>query len=667
LVDYVQQAPDIFPEIKPAETKAMPVAVVDDKTIFRRKRTKTKKTEAFPYWKDGEMQVWEGPEDVMNVVNFLGPRELEGGLKWIHSILSVPGQMLRAGVTSTLEFGAYRNPLFDQYEAFTNSKAGFVWGIDTVRGLFHVVGKTKLWDDAMRAGAGNSVLVAIDRPETVTRISSIMQGQGLAGSIRSAMDAYRDAIFPLSGEVFGIPAGTPFGRSPGKRGFAPSQVALAPLQAVSQVMEGPTRMGGYLAAEKPMPWNRAVRSVENMLVPASQRVGMGPLGPELAMEEYHSNTLDFLRGGRTGKLLNSVKAFLNPEIQGWDKLGRNLKYRPGPTLLKMFASYTIPALIHWSLNHDDEEYQREPEWKKMLFFRLPLPNGTSVPIPRGRGLGAMVFGYMIEKVLDHAAETDPDAARDVVAALVDNTPAHYAVDVRRSGGTMPSLDSVPTAAEPWVEIATNYDTFRDAPVEPRGQTSKLSEDRFSASTSPTLRKMSEFTPFSPIQVQHLVRGTFGGVGQYATDAADQFVGSDFQELPPDNQLPAPLDWAPTDAPLLKGLVSREPAGFSSRPVQDFYAILERATQARNSFKAADEAGRYERADEIVAEHPEMDWAEDLERASKELGEIRKEWNEIRALPPDAATPEEIREWLHDLDVEATLVAEDALRSVGLMK
>jgi hypothetical protein len=664
LADFVEQAPDIFPEIKPAETKAMPV--VEDKTIFRRKHTKTKKTEAFPVWRDGEMQVWEGPADVMNVVNFMGPHELEGGLKAIHRALSLPGQMMRAGVTSTLEFALYRNPAFDQFEAFVNSKAGFVPVLDTLRGLFHVAGKTKLWDDAMRAGAGNSVLVAIDRPETVTRISSVMQEQGLAGSIRSALDAWKDAVFPASGKVLGIP-GAALGRAPGARGFAPTRIALTPLQAVSQVMEAPTRMGGYLAAEKPMPWNKAVRGVENMLVPASQRVGMGPLGPERAMEEFRSNTLDFLRGGRTGKLLNGPEAFLNAEIQGWDKLARNLKYRPGPTLLKAIAAFTIPALAHWEMNHDDEDYQREPEWKKMLFFRLPLPNGTSVPIPRGRGLLSTIFGYLVEKVLDHAAETDPDAARDVVAALVDNTPAHYAIDVRRGGGVMPSLDLIPTAMEPEVEIATNYDAFRDAPVEPRGKTSLLPEDRFSASTSPTLQAASEATPFSPIQLQHLVRGHFGGVGQYATDLADQFVGSEFQELPPDNQLPAPLDWVPTDAPLLKGMVSREPVGFSSRPVQDFYAILERATQARNSFKAADEAGRYERADEIAAEHPEMDWAEDLERASKELGEIRKEWNEIRALPPDAATPEEIREWLHDLDVEATLVAEDALRSVGLMK
>ncbi len=666
LADFVEQAPDIFPEIKRVETKAMPVAVVEDKTIFRRKPTKTKKTEAFPVWRDGEMQIWEGPTDVMNVVNFLGPHELEGGLKAIHRALSLPGQMMRAGVTSTLEFALYRNPAFDQFEAFINSKAGFVPVLDTLRGLFHVAGKTQLWDDAMRAGAGNSVLVAIDRPETVTRISSVMQEQGLAGSIRSAMDAWRDAVFPTSGRILGIP-GAALGRAPGARGFAPTRIALTPLQAASQVMEAPTRMGGYLAAERPMPWNRAVRRVENMLVPASQRVGMGPLGPELAMEEFRSNTLDFLRGGRTGKLLNGPEAFLNAEIQGWDKLARSLKYRPGPTLLKAIAAFTIPALAHWEMNHDDEEYQREPEWKKMLFFRLPLPNGTSVPVPRGRGLLSTIFGYLVEKVLDHAAETDPDAARDVVAALVDNTPTHYGIDVRRSGGVMPSLDLIPTAMEPEVEIATNYDAFRDAPVEPRGKISLLPADRFSASTSPTLQAMSEATPFSPIQLQHLVRGHFGGVGQYATDLADQFVGSDFQELPPDNQLPAPLDWVPTDAPLIKGMVSREPVGFSSRPVQDFYAILERATQARNSFKAADEAGRYERADEIAAEHPEMDWAEDLERAAKNLGEIRKEWNEIRALPPDAATPEEIRELLHDLDVEATLVAEDALRGVGLMK
>lgn len=667
---------DLFPEIHPVDTSPRIVANVDDEPVYRRQPIQ-KGDETFPVFINGEKQNWTAPRDLLNVLQQLGPYELQGVAKASVGVLRHFASMLRAGTTSTLEFALGRNPAFDQIDAMINSRAGYT-PLDFFRGLWSVAKKDQWYDRYMRSGAAQSTMASLDRPEVVSRIADVRQKRGLRDSAIAAVRHYRDSVFPTSGKVLGMPL-----RQEGSRGFAPTQALLHPLQTTSQAFELPTRLGGYLAAENPTVVNKAIRWGENKLVPSRQRVGYGPLGPEIGLGEARENTLDFLRRGRIGAIWNSVEAFANAEVQGLDRITRALKSRPGPTVAKLMAIYTIPALTYWAAKRDDPEYAREPEWKKMMFYNIRLSTGSSILLPRGRGPGALLFSYLPEKIMDAMVADDPEAANEFIMQFVDNTPLHWGVDVRRGGEIKPSLDLIPTAVEPPAEIAMNYDTWRNAPVEPRGQERKLAPDRFTTTTSPTLRVLANKTGMSPLQLTHLFRGYLGGVGQYGLDVADKVVGSEFQDLPGDVTLPQSMDWINPDLPLARAYFSRRPIGFSSQPVQDAYMWLEKAEQAENSLKDAIDAGRVDRATEIKLKNPEYKYAGDLRKLSRSLSEIRKAQEYYRSLPaPDAATgpgtgglgkylgqntrptmtPEQIRAKLQELDLRATTIAEQFFKN-----
>lgn len=665
IADFADQYPDVFPDIRPAE--------VHGPTMGR-------SAETFPVWRKGVKVEYTAPKDVLAVANQLGPHELTGAFKLAHKMASYAGHTMRAGVTSGLEFAFYRNPLFDQFDAIVNSKAGYNPS-DFVRGLYHIFRKTDAYEAAMKSGGDMAFLTALDRTAAVARGADVRAGADLSGYISSAARHYKDAVFPKSGNLFGIP-GDVLGRQ-GRRGFAPTNILLHPLQNAQMYGELPTRVGGYLAARDPTVLNKAVRKAENLFVPQAERVGMGDLGEAAGRSGMRENTLDFARHGRSGALANGPIAFFNAELQGWDRFARAVKARPGPTLFKAVALLTIPSVIHWQLQHSDPEwekqYSREPEWRKAMFYRLPLPNGGSVPIPRGRGIVSTIFGYGAEKILDAVFEQDPDAARAMASQILQDTPVKYAGRLTDQGFHLSPAALIPTAIKPELEVAMNYDLFRNAPVETDRQEGVLPEDRYSASTPPSLQVLSkEFGGYySPVQLQHLVRGHLGTLGQYGVGLADKFVGSDLQQLPPETQLPAPLGWVPTDAPLLRGLIQREPVGYGSQPVTDFYNLLDRATQAHGSTKKAEslpaplvpgstqrDTSRYkERAGEIRTDYPEVDYYAPLAATAKAIGALHKQQDYWRTRPETEASPEEIRQHLHQLDQQITALAEQTLASI----
>ena len=46
---------------------------------------------------------------------------------------------------------------------------------------------------------------------------------------------------------------------------------------------------------------------------------------------------------------------------------------------------TLPTLLLYFINYDDEEYQNMPTWKKALFWNIPIGDGKFISIPRPYG------------------------------------------------------------------------------------------------------------------------------------------------------------------------------------------------------------------------------------------------------------------------------------------
>ncbi|MBU1145917.1 MAG: hypothetical protein KJ971_08735, partial [Firmicutes bacterium] len=433
-------------------------------------------------------------------------RSTSNEVSTVIKLLSIPARTLRAGATLSAEFIA-RNPVRDQFTAMVYAKYGYMPFVDFAKGMFHVLKRTDLFHEYKAAGAEQSYFLSLDRQTTNM----------------TAMD------------VVGY-------KKKGKERFR----TLNPIEALrifSDWMERGTRMGVYQRAKQ-----AGASSVE-------------------AATESRESTLDFGRIGEE-RALNQIIAFWNANVQGTDKLIRAFKKAPGRSALRVVAGITLPSIILWALNHDDDRYKELPEWQKNFFWIiLTTKDGPIIRIPKPFELG-IIFGSLPERILDYLFEKDVDEVKSIVRAVKD--------------GAMPGL--IPTAALPVIEHITNYSFFRERPLENLG-TQRLPEAmRYTPYTSETAKAVGKAIDISPIKFENWVRGWTGTLGSTGMHYMDFLFGDETPEVA--------KHWYET-APAVKGFIAREPIGGASKYVTQFYEMLQEITEAQLGYKALQKVDRTE--------------------------------------------------------------------------
>jgi hypothetical protein len=268
-------------------------------------------------------------------------------------LLSLPARLLRLGATSLGPEFIIRNPLRDAMDAFMQSRNGFIPGVDSVRGLFHAVGRDDLFWEWKRAGGEHAMLVSMDRTTLRQQLSDMLASK-------------------------------------------PKWVVRHPVEALrmlSEFGESATRLGEYARA---------------------RAKGKGPRQAALESREV---TIDFARMGAKTRALNSIIAFWNAAVQGTDKFYRSHYENPLGSYIKGVAGLTIPTLLLWWANKDDPKYQELPQWRKDFFWNIPtrgtrLEKHTAfIAIPRP-WLWGMTYATTFERIADWVNTKDPHAFDD---------------------------------------------------------------------------------------------------------------------------------------------------------------------------------------------------------------------------------------------------------------
>ena len=238
-------------------------------------------------------------------------------------------------------------------------------------------------------------------------------------------------------------------------------------------------------------------------------------------------SLDFNRRGADMGALSATVAFLNPQVQGWDKLARMLNPatpQGRKTAAIAAASITAPSLALWNINKDDPEYQARPLWEKNMFWHLPTGvdnNGRTryMLMPKPFEIG-FIFATIPERMADYwFGKSDKEAFQSAMGGLF-----------KQYGFS--SLLPVPTALAPSVEVATNKDMFRDRPVVGVGQERVPAGEQFDQRTSSVSLGLGRLggavneavgfglAPESPQKIDHIIRGHTGSIGREALNAVD---------------------------------------------------------------------------------------------------------------------------------------------------
>lgn len=473
--------------------------------------------------------------------------------------VSYPAKWLRAGATRFSPEFVFRNPVRDQWTAWIYSKYKPWWNPATVpydlgRGLFHILGKTEMYERFNASGGAHAALVSIDRNYLEKDLHKIM---------RTKSEAVKSLINPKNW--------------------------LSAIQAFSELSEEATRVGEFARAYT------TEKAAGKSGMEAMHKAG-------LAARDI---TLDFQRLGAKMKAMNMITAFFNAQLQGMDKMRRELQSGNAGTVMgKIFMGVTLPSILLWWAQKDDPYYQELPSWRKVLFWNIvthksehelkqeweqqvqkgvtnkifeswrlepgrDLEHVWSIPKPFEPGL---VFGSAVEGILDWMVMNDPDSMNDAIKGIIE--------------GAAPG--AIPTAFLAPLEWMSNYNRFFERPLVPRRKEELEPWAQYTNYTSDTLRvicKGLKDVPYlknlaSPAKLQNTIQTWTGGGGRLLLNAADALVTRvGLLDKEPEGWGEF---WSP-DTPVVRAFIGRMP-GASIKSIERFYKDYERERMKWQTYK-----------------------------------------------------------------------------------
>lgn len=500
---------------------------------------KAKTDNTFNVWENGEKVTYETTPELIQTMRMLDKDQSN----MVAKILSYPANWLRAGATLSPEF-ILRNPVRDMIGASIYSKHGFIPVVDTFKGLALFLKKGELYWDYMKSGAAHAAMVSLDRDY-------------LGGQLRDIMS--RDSKV------------TKLIKNP-----------LEVLRAMSEATEMATRLAEFDNARK------GYTGIGNRLFGKDRN----PLTAREAALESRDITLDFSRRGSHTKKANQVIAFFNATIQGADKMARAFKEDPRGMTVKTMLYITLPSILLWYMNKDDERYQELPQWEKDTFWIIPgKENMYRVPKPFEAGV---LFGTSFERMLQYFDDAKNNRKSVGFKGFGD----------RVIDSLAPSF--IPTAIIPVVEAMTNYSLFRQRNIIPQSQENLPAHLQYGANTSELAKFVGDKINVSPYIVDNTIRGYGGGLAGLGLSGIDAATGA--------KENNASKKWY--EAPGLRGFTVAPYQ--SSDSVQRVYDDYKEQEKLHNEFKLTGQRPEGYDAKEFAKLKNASDSLKGLNKASKAI-------------------------------------------------
>jgi hypothetical protein len=500
---------------------------------------KAKTDNTFNVWENGKKATYETTPELIQTMRVLDREQSN----MVAKILSYPANWLRAGATLSPEF-ILRNPVRDMIGASIYSKHGFIPVIDTFKGLALYLKKGDLFWEYQKSGAAHAAMVSLDRDY-------------LGGKLRDIMSRESKATKLIKN---------------------PIEV----LRAMSEATEMATRLAEYDNARK------GYTGLYNRLFGKDRK----PLTAREAALESRDITLDFSRRGSHTKTANRVVAFFNATIQGADKMARAFKEDPRGMTVKTMLYITLPSILLWYMNKDDERYQELPQWEKDTFWIIPgKENMYRIPKPFEAGV---LFGTSFERMLQYF-----DDAKNNRKSVGFNGFGERVMD-----SLAPSF--MPTAMIPVVEAMTNYSLFRQRNIIPQSQENLPARLQYGANTSEVAKFVGDKINVSPYIVDNTIRGYGGGLAGLGLSGIDAATGA--------KENNASKKWY--EAPGLRGFTAAPYQ--SSNSVQRVYDDYKEQEKLHNEFKLTGQRPDGYDAKEFAKLKNASDSLKGLNKASKAI-------------------------------------------------
>lgn len=508
-------------ELTESESAALEAFAESEFSVFRPQGMRPGPNQ-IAVFENGKRTIWEIDPEVYRT--FASGSTETNSIIW--KILSVPAKLTRAGAVLSPEFAA-RNPVRDQFTAFVFSENKLRLFTDFTRGIGHVARRDSVYQNWLISGGPQAALVSLDRTYLQKGIREVMETRGLTKVIRNVV------------------------KNP-----------VEMMRIISEFSEAGTRVGEFKRATKGKELTK-----ERLL-----RAGL----------DSRNVTLDFAQMGTQARAVNMIIPFFAANLNGTDRTVRAFKDNPVRTSARVASSITIPSVMLYLHNREQEWYQDLPDWQKDLTW--PIKVGDTIwRIPKPFELG-IIFGTGMERVTEALLTADPDAFKGFSEAVI--------------GGFTPGL--VPSAVTPIIETFANRKIFFDTPVIPGYLEDQLPEYQYKTYTTELSKAlgrtiaqfpgMKNSVTASPLILENFVQAWTGGLGRHILNAADY-------TLRKAGALPDPPKPASTlaDVPGVRGFIIRHPS-MGTQPIQEFFEKFEENETIINTISRLQKEGDIEAAE-----------------------------------------------------------------------
>jgi GNAT superfamily N-acetyltransferase len=581
-------------EVTEAETakfladRGLDPALAEAFTVFRAQREALDENQIAVY-RDGKREVYEVDPKLAEALKGTDPYSANFALQ----MASMPAKWLRAGVTVMPDYMA-RNILRDQVTAFVFSKEGYIPFVDMALGMGEIGAKGEAWRNFLKGGGLNAAMVSVDR------------------------DYLNNEVYKLD------PSAT-------KRAWN----VVNPLEALrraSEFAENATRVGQMRRATK--------------------KYGDDKAGVQEAAYSSREVTQDFLRMGMQMKALNHMTAFLATHVGGLDRAVRAAKDNPVAFTTKTALAITLPSVLLYLANKDEEWYKELPQREKDLYWHFEI-GGTHMKVPKPHEVGLM-FGSTIERALAAFEADDPRAFSEFATSL-QNT-------------LVP--DAIPTAALPVLEQVADHSFYTGRNLIPLSLERALPEYQYRPYTTEATKFVAEMvskvplvgeTSFaSPVVIDNYIRQWSGGAGVTAWQLADFGMKQGMEKLG-GKKYPTPPTKPIEEMPIVRAFMTRHPS-MNARSISDFearYVKNQRVIDTLSMLEARQNPVAMEKATELRMRHP--NFAVDLRDIHAALTNQRNTIWKIHDTP--GMDPDEKRQVIDQLTWVMIMTARNGLQKV----
>jgi hypothetical protein len=336
-------------------------------------------------------------------------------------------------------------------------------------------------------------------------------------------------------------------------------------------------------------------------------------------------TVNFARHGNVTKSIDAFVPYLNPSVQGLDKLVRQFQKNPLATIGKGVLIVTIPQIALNLINNSNPNYQQLDNRTKDTYFLIPNyadKGKTFIKIPKSREYG-VIFADTFDRI-QRGLRGDQHAFDGYLGTVETNfAPTNIFENNIASPATF--------------NLKSNKD-FAGRTIVPQGMQSRSPKYQWDENTSEISKAIGQKLNVSPKQADYLIKSYTGVIGTFALPVTTKSNKGTMQQI-------------------LGNTVSRnfvaDPV-FSNNIVNNFYEQKKKAETIKadanfnnKELPVAEDNKRHQY--NIAAQ--EISKVYDQIRAAKteeEKRELRKQINEIAKIATKAPVNNEVKETKNDV-------------------